>query len=162
VIFAGKLFGQHQSSMGRICQYLTMRHLNTLAIMDYNTNKYWKAVKLTVFVFVSSVYPQCGQHTETVVHALMDYQSIGPFWIDAYTKRRMAAACGKLGMLFNHMENVSCSMNVIIKVWFNKEYNFFLLLIIEHHLIASEYVDDDKCIGVTNANTIHHPPFIYK
>jgi hypothetical protein len=46
------------------------------------TNAYWTAAKLVAFTPVSPVCPQCGQHTETMAHALIDCQSVRPFWVN--------------------------------------------------------------------------------
>jgi hypothetical protein len=45
-------------------------------------NAYWTTVKLAAFASVSPVYPQCGQHTETRVHVLIDHQSARLFWVN--------------------------------------------------------------------------------
>jgi hypothetical protein len=42
-----------------------------------HTNAYWTAAKLAAFTSVSPIRPQCGQHTETMIHALIDCQSVG-------------------------------------------------------------------------------------
>jgi hypothetical protein len=47
-----------------------------------HANAYWIAAKLAVFTSVSPVCPQCGQHTETMIHALIDCQSVRPFWVN--------------------------------------------------------------------------------
>jgi hypothetical protein len=39
-------------------------------------------VKLVTFTVISSVCPQCDQHTKTIVHALIDCQSVGPSWVN--------------------------------------------------------------------------------
>jgi hypothetical protein len=47
-----------------------------------HANAYWAAAKLSDFASVLLVCPQCGQHTETMIHALIDCQSIRPFWVN--------------------------------------------------------------------------------
>jgi hypothetical protein len=47
-----------------------------------HANAYWTAAKLATFTSVSPVCPQCGQHTETMIHALIDCQSVRPFWVN--------------------------------------------------------------------------------
>jgi hypothetical protein len=49
-----------------------------------HTNAYWTAAKLTVFTSVSPLCPQCGQHTETEAHALIDFQSVRPFGVNTF------------------------------------------------------------------------------
>jgi hypothetical protein len=45
-----------------------------------HANAYWTATKLATFTSVSLVCPQCGQHTERMVCALIDCQSVRLFW----------------------------------------------------------------------------------
>jgi hypothetical protein len=47
-----------------------------------HANAYWTAAKLAAFTIVSPVCPQCGQHTVTMAHALIDCQSVRPFWVN--------------------------------------------------------------------------------
>jgi hypothetical protein len=47
-----------------------------------HANAYWTAAKLAAFTSVLPVCPQCGQHTETMAHALIDCQSVRPFWVN--------------------------------------------------------------------------------
>jgi hypothetical protein len=46
-------------------------------------NTYWTATKLATFTPVLPVCPQCGQHTVTMRHTLIDCHSIESFWINA-------------------------------------------------------------------------------
>jgi hypothetical protein len=103
-LFAGKPLGQYRPSIGRLYQQQTSStaaaasdvapseavrryvHHKTLMpkmrslLWTIHANAYWTAAKLAVFISVSPVCPQCGQHTETMVHALIDCQSVRPFW----------------------------------------------------------------------------------
>jgi hypothetical protein len=47
-----------------------------------HANAYWEAAKLAAFTSISPVCPQCGQHIETMAHALIDCQSVRPFWVN--------------------------------------------------------------------------------
>jgi hypothetical protein len=47
-----------------------------------HVNAYWSAAKLAAFTSVSPVCPQYSQHTETMIHALIDCQSVRPFWVN--------------------------------------------------------------------------------
>jgi hypothetical protein len=48
-------------------------------------NAYWSAAKLAAFTSVSPVCPQYSQHTETMIHALIDCQSVRPFWVNVFS-----------------------------------------------------------------------------
>jgi hypothetical protein len=47
-----------------------------------HANAYWTAAKLATFTSVSLVCPQYSQHTETMVHTLIECQSVRPFWVN--------------------------------------------------------------------------------
>jgi hypothetical protein len=62
----------HKTPMPKMCSLLWVIHANA----------YWTAEKLATFTSVSPVCPQCDQHTETTVHALIDCQSVRLFWVN--------------------------------------------------------------------------------
>jgi hypothetical protein len=105
-LLAGKPLGQYRPSIGRLYQQQSSSpaavasdatppetvwryvHHKTLMpkmrslLWTIHANAYWTAAKLVTFTSVSPVCPQYGQHTETVVHALIDCQSVRLFWVN--------------------------------------------------------------------------------
>jgi hypothetical protein len=55
---------------------------NVLSVMDYTCECILDRCRTFSFTFVSSVYLRCGQHTETMVHAMIDCQSVRPSWVN--------------------------------------------------------------------------------
>jgi hypothetical protein len=105
-LLAGKPLGQYRLSIGRLYQQQSSSpaaaasdatpsetvwryvHHKTLMpkmrslLWTIHANTYWTAAKLATFTSVSPVCPRCGQHTETMAHALIDCQSVRPFWVN--------------------------------------------------------------------------------
>jgi hypothetical protein len=103
-LLAGKPLGQYRPSIGRFYQQQSSllvaiasdvtpfetvwRYIHHKTLMPkmrsllwtIHANAYWTAAKLATFTSVSPVCPQCGQHTETMAHALIDCQLVRPFW----------------------------------------------------------------------------------
>jgi hypothetical protein len=50
-----------------------------------HVNTYGMTVKLAASTSISPVCSQCSQHTETMIHALIDCQPIGLYWINVFT-----------------------------------------------------------------------------
>src|SRR5690606_17606453 len=97
---AGKPLGRYRPSIGRLYQQQSSSpaavasdatppetvwryvHHKTLMpkmrslLWTIHANAYWTAAKLATFTSVSPVCPQCGQHTETMAHTLIDCQSV--------------------------------------------------------------------------------------
>jgi hypothetical protein len=97
-LLAGKPLGQYRPSIGRLYQQslsplaapsvTVWQHVHYKTLMlkvrsllwTIHANTYWTAAKLAAFTSVSPVCLQCGQHTEIMAHALIDCQSVRPFW----------------------------------------------------------------------------------
>jgi hypothetical protein len=103
-LLAGKPLGQYRPSIGRLYQqqssspaaaasdvtppetvwryvyHKTLMPKMRSLLWTIDANAYWTAAKLATFTSVSPVCPQYGQHTETMAHALIDCQSVRPFW----------------------------------------------------------------------------------
>jgi hypothetical protein len=103
-LLSGKPFGQYQPSIGRLYQQqlsspavaasdvvpfeTVWQYIHHKALMPkmrsllwtIHANACWTAAKLAAFTSISPVCLQCGQHTEIMIHALIDCQSGRPFW----------------------------------------------------------------------------------
>jgi hypothetical protein len=81
----GRLYQQQSSSPAAVASDATpsesvWRYVHHKTLMPkmrsllwiIHANTYWTAAKLATFTSVSPVCPQCGQHTVTMIHALID------------------------------------------------------------------------------------------